>query len=77
MDKSRIKSIAQICGAALLIGWQKLWAVISALSTLDFMRTASGHPSIGTFFMPVALADAINLFGLTILIYLMIRKAPL
>ena len=56
-------------GGAILAAWIPFWQFLSALSTLDLMRTSGGHPSIGTFFLPKGLADGLTVLGIGMMVY--------
>jgi len=61
--------IAIIVGGAILAAWTPFWTFVSGLSTIDFMRTSSGRPSIGTFYLSPTLSSGLNVAGLGVIVY--------
>jgi hypothetical protein len=56
-------------GGAVLAAWIPFWTFASALSTLDFMRTSGGHPSIGTFYLPAGISAGLTVVGIGVMVY--------
>jgi hypothetical protein len=55
-------------GGGILSAWTPFWKFLSFLSTVDFMRTAGGHPSIGTLLLPPGLAGCITVIGIAVMV---------
>ncbi len=70
-----VKPVATVIGGAILAAWIPFWTFVSAVSTVDFMRTASGHPSIGTFFLPRGIADGVTVVGFGVIIFAFVLLA--
>jgi len=62
-------------GGAVLAAWIPLWNFISFVSTVDFMRTSSGRPGIGTLFLPRGIADGATVLGIGGMVYAFILLA--
>ena len=67
--------IATMIGGGILAAWIPFWTLVSTLSTFDFMRTASGHPSIGTFFLPSGLSNGVIVLGIFVMVFAFVRLA--
>lgn len=62
-------------GGGILAAWTPFWTGLSALSTLDFMRTSTGQPSIGTMFLPVGVSSGFTVLGIFVMVFAFIRLA--
>jgi len=56
-------------GGVILAAWTPFWAFVSGLSTIDFMRTSTGRPSIGTFYLSPTLSAGLNVVGFGVIVY--------
>jgi hypothetical protein len=61
--------IATMIGGAILAAWIPFWTFASGLSTIDFMRTSGGHPSIGTFYLPAGISAGLSVLGIGVMVY--------
>ena len=61
--------IGTMVGGAILAAWIPFWTFLSGLSTIDFMRTSSGRPSIGTFYLPASLSAGLSVVGTGVMVY--------
>jgi len=68
------RSFLTMFGGAILAAWIPFWKFVSALGTFDLMRTASGHPSIGMFFLPAGLADGLTVVGIGMIVYSVLTR---
>lgn len=62
-------------GGAILAAWTPFWTFASTLGTLDFMRTSSGQPSIGNFFLPPGISSGLNVVGIGVMVCAFIQLA--
>jgi hypothetical protein len=67
--------VITMIGGAILAAWIPFWRFLSVLSTIDFMRTSTGRPSLGTFFLPHGVADGITVLGLGVMVYAFMVQA--
>jgi len=67
--------VSTMIGGGILAAWIPFWNFVSTLSTIDLMRTAGGHPSIGTFFLPRGIADGLTVLGIGVMIRAFITQA--
>jgi hypothetical protein len=63
-----------VIGGGILAAWIPFWRFVSFLSSFDFMRTASGRPSIGTFFLPSGLADGLWIVGIAMIVFVVVTR---
>src|ERR1039458_2089809 len=56
-------------GGAILAAWIPFWTFLSGLSTIDFMRTSSGRPSIGTFGVPPSISAGFTVAGICAMVW--------
>ena len=62
-------------GGSILAAWIPFWTFLSALSTVDFMRTSTGQPSIGTMFLPVGISSGFTVLGISVMVLAFVRLA--
>ncbi len=67
--------VTTMIGGAILAAWIPFWQFVSALSTIDLMRTSTGRPSIGTFFLPRGLADGLTVSGIALMVFAVVLLA--
>jgi hypothetical protein len=61
-------------GAGIIAAWGPFWRAVSFLSSIDFMRTASGRPGIGTYFLPPGLADLLMVVGIGLMVFVFVSR---
>ncbi len=67
--------VPTMIGGVILAVWIPFWNFLSALSTIDFMRTSGGHAGVGTFFLPRGIADGLTVLGIGVMAYAFVQLA--